>query len=103
MASGGMPSSHTAFVVAATAKIAMTEGIYSPLFGICAVLSFVVMYDAVGVRQSVGLQAKALNELHEKLNDLTSFDYNMLKEVCGHNIFQVIAGFLLGVVVGLLA
>lgn len=101
MASGGMPSSHTAFVIAATTKIALLEGIYSSLFGVCVVLSFVVMYDAVGVRQSVGLQAKALNELHEKLNDLTNVDYNIIKEVCGHNIFQVIAGFVLGVVVGI--
>lgn len=102
IASGGMPSSHTAFIVAATAKIALVEGMYSSLFGACVILSFVIMYDAVGVRQSVGIQAKALNELHTKLSNIANIDCNLIKEVCGHNILQVIAGLVLGVIVGLL-
>lgn len=101
MASGGMPSSHTASVVAATTKIGMLEGIMAPLFGACVIFSFVIMYDAVGVRQSVGLQAKALNQIHRKLNNLTSFDCKIIQEVCGHNIFQVIVGFVVGLILGL--
>ena len=57
MQAGGMPSSHSAVVVALTTMIAKTEGIHSPLFGVSLIFSFVVMYDAAGVRRAAGKQA----------------------------------------------
>ena len=42
VASGGMPSSHTAFVTAATVRVALVETVFSPLFGISAVLALIV-------------------------------------------------------------
>lgn len=98
--SGGMPSSHTAFVVAATIKVAILEGIYSSLFGACVVFSLVVMNDAIGVRQSVGIQARTLNEITKQLRNIITADIEKIKEVYGHNLFQVIAGLILGVLVG---
>lgn len=98
--SGGMPSSHTALVVAATTRIAVTEGIFSPLFGACVVFSLVIMYDAIGVRQSVGAQAKTLNRIQEELKGLVAFDFEVIKEVLGHTGFQVMVGSLLGIIVG---
>ena len=98
--SGGMPSSHTAAVVAASVKVGVMEGISSSIFGISLVLSLVVMYDAVGVRQSVGKQAKALNKLTENLKNLLPIDIDLIKEVCGHNVAQVFFGMILGVIVG---
>ena len=41
-ASGGMPSSHTSFVIAATTMIARKEGVESSIFALAVVLSVVV-------------------------------------------------------------
>lgn len=98
--SGGMPSSHSALVVAATTRIAITEGYLSPIFGVCVVFSLVVMYDAVGVRQSVGEQAQTLNKIQEELKGLIAFDSEVIKEVLGHTGFQVFVGMVLGLIVG---
>lgn len=46
LSSGGMPSSHTATVCALSTSVAILEGLASPLFAACVVLSFIVMYDA---------------------------------------------------------
>ena len=48
--SGGMPSSHTAFVTALAAMAWMQEGPESLAFAICFVLAFIVMTDAIGGR-----------------------------------------------------
>ena len=98
--SGGMPSSHSALVVAATTRIALIEGISSSLFGACVVFSLVVMYDAAGVRQSVGTQAQTLNKIQEELKGLIAFDAEVIKEVLGHTELQVFIGMLLGLIVG---
>lgn len=98
--SGGMPSSHSALVVAATVRIGLTEGLLSPLLGVCIVFSLIVMYDAAGVRQSVGEQAQRLNKLQEELKGLIAFDPEVIKEVLGHTEFQVFVGMLLGLIVG---
>lgn len=99
--SGGMPSSHTALVVAATTRIAIVDGLSSPLFGACVVFSLVIMYDAIGVRQSVGAQAQTINRIQEELKGLIAFDSEVIKEVLGHTGFQVFIGSLLGIVVGI--
>ena len=98
--SGGMPSSHSSLIIAATTRIAFTEGLQSPLFGICVVFSLIVMYDAAGVRQSVGEQAQRLNQLQEELKGLIAFDPDVIKEVLGHTEFQVFVGMILGLLVG---
>ena len=101
--SGGMPSSHSALVTAAAVKVALTEGIFSSLFGVSAVLAMVVMYDAAGVRQSVGEQARTLNRIQAELKALIALDTDVIKEVLGHTGFQVFIGFLIGLAVGLLS
>ena len=60
---GGMPSSHSAVVVALTTMVAKDLGVQSPEFGIALIFSFVVMYDAAGVRRAAGKQAKLLNKI----------------------------------------
>lgn len=99
-ASGGMPSSHTAFVTATAVRIALVEGIRSPLFGLSVVLALVVMHDAAGVRHSVGMQARTLNKIQEELRGLVAFDVDVIKEVLGHTGTQVFAGFTLGLITG---
>ncbi len=101
--SGGMPSSHTALVTAAAVRVALAEGVFSSLFGLSVVLAMVVMYDAAGVRQSVGEQAKTINRIQEELKALIALDTDMIKEVMGHTGFQVFIGFLIGLTVGLIS
>mgnify|MGYP000134544591 FL=1 len=44
-------------------------GVNSPLFAIAAVLSIIVMYDAMGVRYETGEQAKVLNRMFTEWMD----------------------------------
>ncbi len=99
MSSGGMPSSHSSFTSACAMSIGFIEGFDSSLFALALVLTFVVMYDATGVRREAGKQAATLNVItkiieHEKLNVTEDF-----KELLGHTPLQVFAGFVLGILV----
>ena len=103
VSSGGMPSSHSALVVACTTAAARTEGLASPIFGACAVFSLVVMYDACNVRRSAGDTAKLVNQLLRHVEKLTAEDFaDDLKIIMGHTPLQVLVGALLGLAVGLL-
>ena len=104
LGSGDMPSSHSAFICAATASIGQICGWRDPLFSLSAVVALVVMYDACNVRWSTGEQAKALNLLLGDLERLPpELEGKRMKEALGHTPFQVLMGALLGVAVGLLA
>ncbi|MGK7923562.1 MAG: divergent PAP2 family protein [Trichodesmium sp.] len=102
--SGGMPSAHSAFVAALAVGVGQTKGWSSPEFALAFVFAIIVMYDAAGVRQAAGLQAKILNQI---LDELFQEDHHLsqdrLKELLGHTPVQVIAGFCLGVAVSWLA
>lgn len=98
LASGGMPSSHSATVCALTTAIALNEGFASPLFAVCAVLSFIVMYDATGVRRSAGEQAQTLNQIIEQLFEQKQISVDTaVREIFGHTPFQVAIGAGLGI------
>ena len=104
---GGMPSSHSATVCAMVVATGRYCGVSSPTFAIAAVLSIIVMYDAMGVRYETGEQAKVLNQMIAQWIDVSEknapFLQNMhLKEMVGHTPLQVLAGFLVGVLVGFL-
>ncbi|MDO4268093.1 MAG: divergent PAP2 family protein [Eubacteriales bacterium] len=101
--SGGMPSSHSATVCGLTTSAGLRYGVGSFEFAICFVLASVVMYDAIGVRQETGKQAKLLNMIMEqdifKMNN-EQFQQK-LKEFVGHTPLQVLAGAILGIVLAL--
>lgn len=102
--SGGMPSSHSATVCALTASAGIRYGVESFEFAISFILASVVMYDAIGVRQETGKQAKLLNLIMEQ--DLFHLDNEQfqkkLKEFVGHTPLQVFAGAILGILVAFL-
>ena len=101
--SGGMPSSHSALVVAATTAIGMTDGFGGTVFALAVILSAVVMYDACNVRRRAGDTARLVNKLLEHMEKLTAEDLaGNLREVMGHTPLQVLMGALLGLGVGLL-
>jgi acid phosphatase family membrane protein YuiD len=99
--SGGMPSAHTATVCALATSIAMTDGMDSIGFSISAVLAVIVMYDAAGVRQSVGQHSAILNLIVKELSTkVTKLEREKdFREFVGHTPFQVLMGALLGVFV----
>ena len=104
---GGMPSGHSATVCAMVVATGRYCGVNSPLFAIAAVLSIIVMYDAMGVRYETGEQAKVLNRMFTEWMDQGFEQFQLphgkkLKEMVGHTPLQVVAGFLVGLVVGLL-
>ncbi len=102
MASGGMPSSHSSTVMSLTTCIATLMSPSDPLFAVMFVVSFIVMYDAAGVRLETGKQAKILNKLTADLFSDGTKKYldRDLKELVGHTPMQVVAGALLGIAVG---
>lgn len=102
MGSGGMPSSHTSFVVSLTIMVGATEGFGSSLFAMCFTLAAIVMYDATGVRRETGTQAVVINEILRKvLIEGKPISEDNLKELVGHKPIEVAAGFVLGVIVAL--
>ncbi len=67
---GGMPSSHSASVTGLTTSIAYEAGLNSPVFAVAAMFSFIVMYDASGVRYQAGQHAVVLNQLRKDFETL---------------------------------
>ena len=96
--SGGMPSSHSAFVVSLAIMVGATEGFHTAAFAIAVVLAAVVMYDASGVRHETGVQGQVLNEIIQKVfvdgQPITDVE---LKELVGHTKVEVAGGFIVGV------
>lgn len=94
---GGMPSSHSAFVVSLAVSTGLVEGFNSTLFAIAVVVALVVMYDAAGVRRAAGQQAKILNKLVDEWEkgDFAQTE-KKLKELLGHTPVEVFAGAVLG-------
>ena len=102
LGSGDMPSSHSAFICAASASIGQICGWRDPLFSLSAAMALVVMYDACNVRRAAGEQAKVLNYIREHWDDMPEeFRTKRLNEHLGHTLPQVLMGALLGTVIGL--
>lgn len=100
MGAGGMPSSHSAVVMAITVMVGREAGFDSYAFAMALVFSGVVMYDAAGVRRAAGKQATLLNKIVETPG-LTGVEVQeRLVEVLGHTPFQVFVGALIGIIVG---
>ena len=100
---GGMPSSHTALVVGLTTSVGLTQGWTSPLFDVALVFSFIVMYDAAGVRRAAGRQAKILNDIVSELQHDFKFSFPRLQELLGHTPREVLGGAVLGILVACVA
>ena len=101
---GGMPSSHSALVGALATGVGQSLGWSSTEFAIACLFAIIVMYDAAGVRQAAGKQAKILNQiLDEMFQEGKEFNEERLKELLGHTPVQVLAGLALGIGISLLA
>lgn len=101
VASGGMPSSHSAIVTSLMTLIGLNEGFDSILFAISFVFGMIVMYDAAGVRRAAGKQAGILNQLIYS-NQVKVDTNEKLKELIGHTPKQVFVGALWGIMLGII-
>ena len=102
--SGGMPSAHSAMVSALATAAAIIYGLESAVFGIAAILALIVIYDAVGVRQSVGQHSVVLNRLIKEFRfnrPISEWEHD-LRELMGHTTFQIFAGVAIGIIVALI-
>ena len=64
---GGMPSAHSALVTALATGVGKTLGWETPEFAIATIFAIIVMYDAAGVRQAAGKQARILNQIIDEI------------------------------------
>ena len=101
MSAGGMPSSHSAVVVALAARVGVNDGVASTTFAIAAIFAGVVLYDAAGIRRAVSIQARILNRMLEEVIEYQRLNEKRLLELLGHTPFEVFVGSLLGLLVAL--
>ena len=95
---GGMPSAHSALVGALATSVGTIKGWSSAEFAIACLFAIIVMYDAAGVRQAAGKQAKILNQIVDELfQEKHHLNEERLKELLGHTPFQVLVGLSLGI------
>jgi acid phosphatase family membrane protein YuiD len=100
-AAGGMPSSHSALMVAATLSTGLYHGFDSPIFAVGVAITMIVAHDASGVRRQAGMHAERINVLFEELLKGHMWDENDLREVIGHTPLEVVGGILLGLLVAI--
>ena len=93
---GGMPSSHTAFVVSLATIIYLEEGV-STAFAVSLVLALIVIRDAFGVRRTVGEEGQVISNILTKLKMKTTTHFSV-----GHTPGQVPVGALVGFLVSVL-
>ena len=100
---GGMPSSHVAGASCLAAAMGFEYGFNGPYFALAAAFAIVVMFDAQGVRRATGRQARILNKITEDIYWKGKVPEGRLRELVGHTPVEVIAGFILGVSIAILA
>ncbi|MBX9685918.1 MAG: divergent PAP2 family protein [Candidatus Obscuribacterales bacterium] len=97
---GGMPSSHSCCTMAMAISVGLIEGYNSVSFAIALCLATIVMYDAAGVRRTVGLQAQVLNKMIEEIfSEHPHISSERIKEFLGHTPKEVLVGAVFGVVI----
>jgi hypothetical protein len=100
----GMPSGHVAIVVSLATIIGLQEGFDSSLFAMAFIFAFLIIRDAIGLRQYLGRHGKILNVLVKDLkeDDLLDERYPRLIEKIGHTPAQAFIGGVIGAIVSLI-
>lgn len=100
----GMPSGHSAMVIALASITGLELGWNTPLFAVTVILAIVVIRDALGIRRYMGRHGRTLNVLIKDLGEDKMLDeeYPHLLEHVGHTPAQVIVGSLIGLIISLL-
>ncbi|MDD3150241.1 MAG: divergent PAP2 family protein [Candidatus Gastranaerophilales bacterium] len=101
---GGMPSSHSGFVVALMTSIGLISGFDSVDFALALGFAMIVMYDAAGLRRSAGKMATVLNKVVDEIyayKRRPTHASEKLMELLGHTPLEVLMGGLLGASISL--
>ncbi len=113
ISTGGMPSSHSAFVSSLAVAVGLKYGLNNPLFAIALCLAMVVIHDSMGIRRHASKQAQTINALVSRVDELEFKVYGnksqkrigvsekRLKELLGHEPLEAMIGTLYGVVVAM--
>jgi acid phosphatase family membrane protein YuiD len=99
---GGMPSSHSAFVASLATVMGIETSWDSPLFMLALGFAIVTMNDAQGVRRASGHQAAILNRIADDMYQKKPFRPERVKELLGHTPIQVMTGAVIGIVIAVL-
>ena len=99
---GGLPSAHAATVAALATAVGLYYGFNSIPFLITLIFTIITMFDAAGVRRSVGRQAGILNKMIDDIYSKRQVPETRLKELLGHTPFEVFAGAFVGILVSLI-
>lgn len=99
---GGMPSSHSAAMVAVATSVGLRLGFDSAVFAVALAIALIVMVDAQSVRRAAGQQAKLLNQIVQELFKAHHLSQQKLAEFLGHTRIEVLFGALLGIVTAFL-
>ncbi|AYC30758.1 divergent PAP2 family protein [Paenisporosarcina cavernae] len=111
LTTGGMPSSHSAGVMALASYVATNKGWRHTETALATVFGVIVMYDAQGIRRHTGEIATLVNDLEDQVTKISgtfpSFEYTErekeLKELLGHQPVEVFVGAMLGILHGYIA
>ena len=102
VSTGGMPSAHSALVSALAASVGLTEGFGAPATMLAVCMAGITMFDAAGVRNAAGRQARILNKLLDELFHEHRLNEERLKELLGHTRLEVFVGMLTGILTAML-
>ena len=102
ISTGGMPSAHSALVSALATALGLTEGFGAPVTMLAVCMAGITMFDAAGVRNAAGHQARILNRLLDELFHEHRLNETRLKELLGHTRLEVFVGMLTGILTALL-
>ncbi|MBT3298009.1 divergent PAP2 family protein [archaeon] len=95
LVTGGMPSSHSAFVISLATILFLQEG-FSSTFAVSLVLAVIVIRDAFGVRRTAGEEGMVLINIMKKLKMKQETHFSL-----GHTPLQVFVGSLIGFLVSI--
>jgi uncharacterized protein len=98
---GGMPSAHSATVCSLATSVGIIEGVSSTIFAVSVFFAFLVMYDAAGVRKTVGTHSGVINRMLDELfKGHPEFELRF-RELIGHTRLEITAGAMLGILLAL--
>lgn len=107
-AAGGFPSSHTSTMSALALSFGLKDGFDSSAFMISFVLMGVIAYDAMNVRLYAGKHIAITRQLIDDLRRIKDLKFDdpvyfmKMKQILGHERFEVVGGFFLGIIVSII-
>ncbi|MBU1178386.1 divergent PAP2 family protein [Patescibacteria group bacterium] len=92
---GGMPSSHSAFLISLLTAIGLHDGVLSTSFAIACIMSTLLIRDAVGIRMELEQQGKFLKKVAESQQPQVKIADGIGHRI-GHTYPEVIVGGAIG-------